>query len=423
LDGLDFLNGTYDIDGLRKLKYCNGCSDGNGLPYNTVNNFQQRFYQLSSLVSTYGLYEGFLFYDLDQPRYTNVYPSVKYDDGVNITYYFKTINGEDRDLAKMSEDTGQPEIAIKASITTAPVVKPQIGSNTVITSCCNESISYVISGQYTIGNILYTEYGGAIQSYCWFVESLTNDTPTLGEAYTFTSGGRSCAECVRLNPCPAVCDTIELTYSTNPSTACLGAFTTYQIDWNTGILYVDGGCGDTTAPIGYYGDGKSVSYWDGSSYSEYGPCLTCEPVRYSYSPSNGLAACNAEPIFYDWDRANGILYNEGGCGSSIASTGYYSDGTSYFLWDGSRFKRLGLCSPRYVLEYCCTGEQRIFDSRGKALGVGTVIYFLADDTNYQVPCWRVVSESDAEPTITGFINGNYFSDCPSCISSTGILCP
>ena len=45
LDGLDFLNGTYDIDGLRKLKYCNGCSDGNGLPYNTVNNFQQRFYQ------------------------------------------------------------------------------------------------------------------------------------------------------------------------------------------------------------------------------------------------------------------------------------------------------------------------------------------------------------------------------------------
>ncbi len=127
LDGLAFLNGTYEIDGLRKLKYCNNCTDANGLGYNTVNNFQQRFTQLNSLVNTYGLYDGFLFYDLDQPRYTNVYPSIKYDDGVNITYYFKTIDGTDKNLEQISEITGKPQETIELSITTAPVnVKPAI---------------------------------------------------------------------------------------------------------------------------------------------------------------------------------------------------------------------------------------------------------------------------------------------------------
>jgi hypothetical protein len=214
-----------------------------------------------------------------------------------------------------------------------------------------------------------------------------------------------------------------MAYSTDPVLVCSQSFSDYFIAWNVSKLYNFEDCGGISPSIGYYYDGKWIYYWNGNEIVDYGPCLTCEPVRYSYSPSNGLAACNAEPIFYDWDSTNGILYNEGGCGSSIASTGYYSDGTSYFIWDGVRFRRLGLCNPNYVLEYCCTGEQRIFDSGNKALGVGTVIYFLADDTNYQVPCWRVVSVTEAEPTITGFITGNYFSDCPSCISSTGILCP
>jgi hypothetical protein len=320
----------------------------------------------------------------------------------------------------MSENTGQPEIAIEVSITTAPLIKPQEGQNSVITSCC-EGTSYVISGQRTIGTILYND--SLPESYCWYVESLTNQPTTLPPTITFQSGGRSCSFCTKTYGCPPICEIISLAYSTDPVLVCSQSFFNYFIAWNVGKLYNFEDCGGISPSIGYYYDGKWIYYWNGNEIVDYGPCLTCEPVRYSYSPSNGLAACNAEPIFYDWDSTNGILYNEGGCGSSIASTGYYSDRTSYFLWDGVRFKRLGLCSPRYVLEYCCTGEQRIFDSRGKALGVGTVIYFLADDTNYQVPCWRVVSESDAEPTITGFINGNYFSDCPSCISSTGILCP
>jgi len=272
LEGLAFLNGTYEINGLRKLKYCNGCGDGNGLPYDTVNNFKQRFNQLSSLVFGYGLYDGFLFYDLDQPRYTNVYPSVKVDDGVNITYYFKTIDGQDQTLAKMSETTGQPEIAIEASITTAPLVKPQIGQNSVITSCCEESISYVISGQYTIGNILYTENGLAIQSYCWFVESLTNNAPTLGGEFIFTSGGRSCGFCTKTNGCPPSCEQISLSYSTNVNLVCSQSFSDYLIDWSTGKLYNFEDCGGTSPVSGYYYDGKSVLFWDGLSISEYGRC-------------------------------------------------------------------------------------------------------------------------------------------------------
>jgi len=419
-EGVSFLAGTYSIEGLRKLKYCNTCTDANGLVYDTINNFQQRFTQLSSLVNTYGTFDGFLFYDLDQPRYTNVYPSIKYDDGVNITYYFKTIDGTDKDLEQMSIITGEPQETIELSITTAPVVKPQLGQNSVITSCC-EGTSYIISGQQTIGSILYSN--ALTESYCWYVESLTDLTPTLPPTITFTSGGRSCSFCISTNSCPPICEVISLAYSTNPVSVCTQSFSDYFIAYNVGKLYTLGNCGGTSPVTGYYYDGKNILFWDGTSIQEYGVCLSCEPVRYSYSSSSGIAACNAEPIFYDWDSANGILYNEGGCGSSIASTGYYADGTSIFLWDGVNLRIRGLCRPNYIIQYCCTGEQRVFDSQGKSQGVGTVIYFLADDTNYPVPCWSVVSETESVPTITGFITGNYFSDCPSCTSFAGINCP
>jgi len=317
LDGLAFLNGTYEIDGLRKLKYCNNCTDANGLGYNTVNNFQQRFTQLNSLVNTYGLYDGFLFYDLDQPRYTNVYPSIKYDDGVNITYYFKTIDGTDKNLEQISEITGKPQETIELSITTAPLIKPQIGQNSVITSCC-EGTSYIISGQQTIGSILYSN--ALTESYCWYVESLTDLTPTLPPTITFTSGGRSCSFCISTNSCPPICEVISLAYSTNPVSVCTQSFSDYFIAYNVGKLYTLGNCGGTSPVTGYYYDGKSVLFWDGTSIQEYGVCLSCEPVRYSYSSSSGIAACDAEPIFYDWDSTNGILYNEGGWNKGSVSS-------------------------------------------------------------------------------------------------------
>ena len=269
--GIGFLNGTTTIDGLRKIKYCDGCSDGNGLDKPVVDNFSKRFRKVNELVLDYNLLEGFLFYDDSLPKYSDVFPAIKRDDGINVTYQFKDVNtGADLTVEDVALITDTPVVAIESSITTAPVVKPQEGANTVITSCCDETISYVISGQYTIGNILYTD-SVPNDSYCWYVESLTDSTPTLPASFTFISGGRSCEACVKLNPCPAVCEPVDLTYSTDPTTACLDLTTTYQIDWSTGILYNDGECGYGSPAYGYYGDGEFVYSWDGT-FSEYGPC-------------------------------------------------------------------------------------------------------------------------------------------------------
>jgi len=309
--GIDFLNGTVKINGLRKLKYCDGCSDGNGLNKPVIDNFSKRFRQLSELVNGYNLLEGFLFYDLTLPRYSNVFPSIKVDDGVNVEYKFKNVNtGADLTPADVSQITGEPVSSIEYSVDTAPIIKPQEGANTVITSCCDESIFYIISGQYTIGNILYTEdifdYVGTQKLHCWFVESLTKDFPTIS-GVVFTSGGRSCQACVKLNPCPIYCDTYYLTYSTDPLTACTGGSSPYEFEGKTGTLYLFGQCGITTAPIGYYGDDKYVYYWDGSIYSEYGPC----------------------PASQD----------------------------------------------NYVITWCCDGTQEIISSPGKPLTSGQIIYF------------------------------------------------
>ena len=72
LEGLGFLNGFTSIENLRKLKYCNSCTDSNTITVPTITNFKQRFEQLNSLTREYNLFDGFLFYDTEQPRFTNV---------------------------------------------------------------------------------------------------------------------------------------------------------------------------------------------------------------------------------------------------------------------------------------------------------------------------------------------------------------
>lgn len=273
--GIDFLNGLTSITGLRKLKYCNNCSDGNGLNKPVIENFKQRFIQVNQLVLGYNLLEGFLFYDLSLPKYQNVFPSIKIDDGVNITYQFKDVTtGADLTAAEVSTITQKPVSEIETSVNDAIIVKPQEGSNTVITSCCDESITHVIIGQYTVGSVLYTEEvfdsKGSQKLYCWFVESQTKDLPTLPVSTTFTSGGRSCQVCTKLHPCPTYCDTLYLTFSTDPSTACEGNPIPYDYDGVTLYLFED--CGGTTASAGYYGDGKMIYFWDGDTLSEYQTC-------------------------------------------------------------------------------------------------------------------------------------------------------
>lgn len=270
--GIDFLNGVGTIRGLRKLKYCDGCEDGNGLNKPVIDNFSKRFRQLSELVSSFNLLEGFLFYDYTLPRFSNVFPAIKRDDGVNITYKFKNVNtGADLTPNDVSQITGQPVSSIESSVDTAPIIKPQEGTNTVITSCCDESISYVIEGQYTIGEILQID--GIPGSSCWYVESLTKQLPNTGMvAYMGTQ--RSCVNCVSKNPCPLSCEEIILSYSENEFNVCdLGRKRgRYQVDWNSKMLYNEGDCGGKTPFIGYYSDGKYVYYWDGNTFEEYGSC-------------------------------------------------------------------------------------------------------------------------------------------------------
>ena len=65
---------------------------------------------------------------------------------------------------------------------------------------------------------------------------------------------------------------------------------------------------------------------------------SCTPTRYGYSdgriinpPSN---ACTAIQLFYDYDSTNNLLYVSGGCGTTFARAGYYSDGSLIYFWDG-----------------------------------------------------------------------------------------
>lgn len=421
LEGLGFLNGVTSIDNLRKLKYCNNCTDFNGLTIPVITNFKQRFEQLDSLTRTYNLFDGFLFYDTAQPRFTNVYPSVKYDDGVNISYFFKTVDGTNKTIEQMSEITGDPPSQIETSINTAPVYRPKEGVNSVITSCC-DGFSQIIFGQYPQGTILYN--GTLENSYCWYVESLTNDPVTIPPAVEFTSGGRSCQFCISTHGCPPICELISLTYSTNAADVCSQVYNDYFIAWNVGKIYNFEDCGGTSPASGYYASEKGdIYYWNGLSISEYGLCPTCDVLSLSFSLNDSVGICYLPQSQYMLDPLSNLLYEYGSCGGTLAPTGFYSDGVEIYFSNEFGFKRTGkICSTTYILEYCCTGEQRILDNQGKEMPVGSFVYFLSDDPNYPVPCWRVVDQTFATANITGTVTGNIYTDCETCQSSTGVSC-
>lgn len=58
-----------------------------------------------------------------------------------------------------------------------------------------------------------------------------------------------------------------------PAYACITFQTEYDFDITNQLLYVGGGCGDTFAIAGYYSDGVTIFFWDGSSsFTEFSPC-------------------------------------------------------------------------------------------------------------------------------------------------------
>ena len=303
-NGLGFLNGLISLSGYRKFKYCVSCSDRNTPAFQSVDNFKKRYDQVGSLLSTHNTLDAYLFYDFALTRFNNVFPAVKYDDGVNVTFYFKDINGTDKSLNEIAQTTNKPVSEIETSINDAEIVKPQIGTNTVITSCCDESLSYVISGQYNVGATLYTV--GMTESYCWYAESLTDQAPTAPETVTFTNGGRSCAECVRLNPCPSPCEEMSLGYTegrTSPiSDACSASQLIYEYDSNEGVLYQQGQCGISKAEIGYYSDGRTIYFVGGDG--KLNEVETCQPPPPSYFEFVDIFSDNFNEI---WSYTNSAL--------------------------------------------------------------------------------------------------------------------
>jgi len=65
---------------------------------------------------------------------------------------------------------------------------------------------------------------------------------------------------------------------------------------------------------------------------------SCTPTVFGYSDGRRFpptAACTGQTAPYDFDTTNGILYNPGGCGSTLAAPGYYSGASrEIFFWDG-----------------------------------------------------------------------------------------
>jgi hypothetical protein len=103
------------------------------------------------------------------------------------------------------------------------------------------------------------------------------------------------------------------------------------VDFNN-ISSINGAAWNTISSIG----GVTVTH---------GP--TCTPFRLGYSdgrrnpPSD---ACLATPQFYDLDEVNELLYVSGGCGTTFAIAGYYSDGNKIWFWDGAQsFTLFSLC--------------------------------------------------------------------------------
>ena len=75
---------------------------------------------------------------------------------------------------------------------------------------------------------------------------------------------------------PLSCNSVSYGYSDGrrnpPEASCVADFLAYDQDPNSGILYLSGQCGVTTAPIGFYSDGAEIFFFDGASFTPDRPC-------------------------------------------------------------------------------------------------------------------------------------------------------
>ena len=193
--GLDFLNGTYDIPGLAKLKYCNSCSDRNGLRVPTISSFSSRFTSLKNMMSLNATDTGYLFYDFALPSNQNYFKSVFATEGG--IYIFRDWQNTPKTESQVSAQTGIPTAEISTSISEAKPILPSKTFNYLLRWCCDPNITTVIELPYELSSkvVSFRDQSGA-RPPCWTAIPTTDGAIEIVESvieYEF------CADCYSIH--------------------------------------------------------------------------------------------------------------------------------------------------------------------------------------------------------------------------------
>lgn len=192
--GLDFLNGVYNIPGLLKLKYCNSCSDRNGLPLLTITSFTQRFTYVKEIMTSFGSTQSYLFYDFALPNRQNFFPAVM-DPNIG-NYIFKNYQGINKTELQVAAETGIPRESISTSLSEAVPILPSKTFNYILTWCCDFNISIVIesSVEITFPYISFRSKTTGEYPPCWSVKP--TDSPATEKVDSVTEY-KFCEDCQR----------------------------------------------------------------------------------------------------------------------------------------------------------------------------------------------------------------------------------
>jgi hypothetical protein len=193
--GIQFLQGLSSIEGLARIKYCNSCSDRNGLPLSTIISFTDRFRYLKELKNDFTTKVGYIFYDYSLPVNQRWYPSV-YDSGLG-RYVFKNYLGVNKLEAQVSSETSIPLQDITASIDNSKPILPPKTFNYLLRWCCDPNITTVIELPYELSSkvVSFKDQSGA-RPPCWTASPTTDGAREIVESvieYEF------CADCYRIH--------------------------------------------------------------------------------------------------------------------------------------------------------------------------------------------------------------------------------
>lgn len=191
--GIDFLEGSGTIPNYEILTYCTNCLERTGLPYNVILPYQTRFNALFEMVSRYGTTEGYLLYAYSsEGGPPNIYASTF--DTVGSKYVFVDMNGNSLSILNLVEQLNLPPGVITSSLDNATPIIPEPTLNYIVSSCCDSNVQEIISGTYTIGDIVcainYPSHS------CWEVIGTSTSPvtfiPFICKGVTYTD----CATCV-----------------------------------------------------------------------------------------------------------------------------------------------------------------------------------------------------------------------------------